>query len=161
MLDDLIAGRQLLRATILGQIKSKINCLIAELYCPDDENSSKTCQSAMLGSLYRVLASRGLDCWLREETEVIEDSVPDCASRLSTLLSSIREETIKGSGMGALNDEFGYYRQAHSECGPWMSDDERVRGSRRALLHPLVSHHLEHLAKQAEKSGADSQILDE
>jgi len=114
----------------------------------------------MLGSLYRVLASRGLDCWLREETEAMEDSVPDCASRLSTLLSPIREETINGSGMGGRDDGFGY-GQPHGECGPWMLDDERVRGSRRALLHPLVSHHLEHLEKQAEKSGVDSQILDE
>ncbi len=111
----------------------------------------------MLGSLYKTLASRGLDCWLREDTEAMEDSVPDCASRLSTLLSTIREETIDGSDVRSLGN-FGQ----HSDCGPWDSDDESVsRGSKRALLHPLVAHHLEHLEKQAEKSGLDPQILSE
>jgi hypothetical protein len=138
-------GRKTLLKNICIKIKGALESLIFRSRCI---TQSTACNCAMLGALVRALASRSLDHWFCLRFKGVEDSITHCVPKFSSLLSEIRLETVAAFELSAWG---------HTECSPWAEEDEKYEDERMEILHDLVPEYVEHLKKQAEKSGLNPQ----
>ncbi len=138
-------GRKALLRIICINIKTAMETLIFKSRC---NSPSKPCDCTMLGALVKGMASRGLDHWFSRRFEGLEDSITDCVSKFSSLLSEIRLATVETAS--ALS---------HRKCGPWELEDEQYGDAGMAtILSRLVSEYAGHLKTQAEKSGLNPDL---
>ncbi len=101
----------------------------------------------MLGALVKAMASRKLDHWFSSRFEGAEDSITDCVTNFSSLLSQVRSQTVS-----AIDFSFAW-NEDYTECSPWALADEKYGGEGMLVLDQLVFGYQEDLMNRAEKSG--------
>ena len=93
------------------------------------------------------MASRKLDHWFSSRFEGAEDSITDCVSNFSSLLSQVRSETVSAI-------DFPYsWIEDHTPCSPWELADEEYGDEGLVVLDELVFGYQEGLKNRAKKSG--------
>ncbi|KAK4040959.1 hypothetical protein C8A01DRAFT_35015 [Parachaetomium inaequale] len=112
--------------------------------CIAPTNTKTTpCDCAMLGGLHRAMVSNGVEAWYSSKLDGVEDHLS--VSEVRAKLGQIVQDAIVEMAMGN--------RRAHSthaNCRPWVEDN---LFSFDAIVRSLVLGYVEHLKKQAEKSG--------